>query len=219
MQNDIIHDEGSGDQRVDGSRCHDTHRCYMFPFDLEKTCQAAGRLLSHEPTKRMNYVKLIKLLYVADREGLRDAGEPITGDEPVAMDNGPALSIVFDMVKSDSERIPTERQEWRNIWQTFFVTDGADAVLCNDPGDDALCEGEEVALDHIWERYKDQTWKQMVDGELHFYQEWIRRQPQKGSSNAIYLRDILEAVGLTGEASDIEADAREANRLVKLMGT
>jgi hypothetical protein len=43
---------------------------------------------------RMEYVRLLKLLYIADREMMAEAGAPVTGDRAVAMDHGPVLSHV-----------------------------------------------------------------------------------------------------------------------------
>jgi hypothetical protein len=57
-------------------------------FQLEKSLQAAGCLLELHGDC-MEYVRLLKLLYIADREMVAEAGAPITGDRAVAMDHGP----------------------------------------------------------------------------------------------------------------------------------
>ena len=46
----------------------------------------------------MSYMKLIKLLYLADREALLRWGRPITFDAYVSMDRGPVLSSVLDLI-------------------------------------------------------------------------------------------------------------------------
>ena len=43
-----------------------------------------------------DYIKLIKLLYLADRAALIETGSPITGDRYVSMKFGPVLSNVFE---------------------------------------------------------------------------------------------------------------------------
>ena len=63
-----------------------------FRFDFEKSLQAAGCLLELHGD-RMEYVRLLKLLYIADREMMAEAGAPITGDRAVAMDHGPVLAM------------------------------------------------------------------------------------------------------------------------------
>ncbi len=50
-----------------------------FPVKVEKTIQAIGVLFRADRVKRMNYMRLLKLLYIADRESLQETGRPITG--------------------------------------------------------------------------------------------------------------------------------------------
>jgi hypothetical protein len=56
------------------------------PHEVKAT-QAAARLLQNRGG-RMKFLKLIKLLYLADREALSRSGRPITTDSYVSMDNG-----------------------------------------------------------------------------------------------------------------------------------
>jgi uncharacterized phage-associated protein len=69
-----------------------------FRFDFEKTLQAAGILLSLDGL-RMDRIRLLKLLYIVDRELLVQAGRPLTGDVAVAMNYGPVLSRVYDLIR------------------------------------------------------------------------------------------------------------------------
>ena len=69
-----------------------------FRFDFLKTLQASGVLLQLD-ANRMAYIRLLKLLYIADRELLAETGRTLTGDEAVAMKNGPVLSRVYDLIK------------------------------------------------------------------------------------------------------------------------
>ena len=39
------------------------------------------------------------MLYVADREALLTWNRPITGDKFVSMDNGPVVSLIYDLIK------------------------------------------------------------------------------------------------------------------------
>ena len=72
-----------------------------FFFDERKAAQAASVLLDrHEG--RMPYIKLLKLLYLADREALIETGLPITGDRFVSLKFGPVLSRVLDLIKDSS---------------------------------------------------------------------------------------------------------------------
>ena len=51
-------------------------------FREAKTTQAAARLLTLRGG-RMNYMKLLKLLYIVEREALLNWGRPVTADRCV----------------------------------------------------------------------------------------------------------------------------------------
>lgn len=48
----------------------------------------------------LDHYKVVKLLYLADREHLRRFGRPITFDKYVAMPFGPVASAAFDLLRS-----------------------------------------------------------------------------------------------------------------------
>jgi len=49
----------------------------------------------------MSYLKLIKLLYIIDREALLRWGRPLTGDRYVSMDHGPVLSQTLNLITEE----------------------------------------------------------------------------------------------------------------------
>ncbi|MBI3118668.1 MAG: SocA family protein, partial [Candidatus Hydrogenedentes bacterium] len=72
-----------------------------FHFSPMKAIQCVCWLLDKFPNKRHNYTCVLKLLYLADRESMILARTPITGDIPCALDKGPLLSHIYDLVKGD----------------------------------------------------------------------------------------------------------------------
>src|SRR3989304_7235844 len=68
-----------------------------LPFNEAKATQAAAMLLKMRGGT-MSYMKLLKLLYLADREALLRWGRPISTDVYVSMDHGPVLSKTLDMI-------------------------------------------------------------------------------------------------------------------------
>jgi hypothetical protein len=62
-----------------------------FRFKFERSLQAAGVLLGLDGN-RMQRIRLLKPLYIADRELLSETGRTITGDRGVDMDHGPVLA-------------------------------------------------------------------------------------------------------------------------------
>src|SRR5688572_11252679 len=102
-------------------------------FSVERTAQAAGILLQAEEGHRMKYIRLLKLLYVADRESIKQTGFPITGDDVYAMKKGPVLSTTYNLLKG--EAVTAEAEHAMPIWKQWIRTVADyDAQLAADPG-------------------------------------------------------------------------------------
>ncbi|HSZ59207.1 MAG TPA: Panacea domain-containing protein [Tepidisphaeraceae bacterium] len=87
----------------------------LIPFDPFKVTQAAAVLLKTEANRSMSRLRLLKLLYIADREALKERARPITGDRPVAMDHGPVLSHTYDLIKGTDFASPTWERYLRPV--------------------------------------------------------------------------------------------------------
>ncbi len=66
----------------------------------------------------LNYTKLIKLLYLADREALIKWDITITKDRYSSLDNGIVLSDLYDLIKKKGIH------ENQCFWNTYFITEG-----------------------------------------------------------------------------------------------
>ncbi len=179
-----------------------------FRFDFLKTVQAVAVLLRLAGAhRRDNYMRLIKLLYIADRRSLQETGRPITGDRVVAMKHGPVLSNVLDLIN--------DRHHRSGEWASFIERDGFEIALVQDPGNSELCPYEVDVLQAVWTEHCDRDPWQLVD-ETHGLAEWRKNDPGE-SSKEIPIADILEAVGRT-DAEQIEEDAEAMNRIGRLLG-
>lgn len=164
-------------------------------FNERKATQAAAHLLRLRGG-RMSYLKLIKLLYLADREALLRWGRPISTDSYVSMDRGPVLSRVFDLA-TDGEDPGTP-----SIWASSITAPGSYEVeLKAEAGDDELSEAEIQLLDGIFAEHGRKTRWELVE-LTHALPEWI---DPRGGAIAITYRDILKA----GGKSDLEIAAIE----------
>jgi uncharacterized phage-associated protein len=67
-----------------------------YQFNLEKAVQAAAFIVDR--IGEVEKIKLIKLIYLADREHFIRTGAPITGDRQVAMPFGPVPSSTLDVI-------------------------------------------------------------------------------------------------------------------------
>jgi uncharacterized phage-associated protein len=180
-----------------------------FEFDLKKALQATAVLLRLAGTSRTaNYMRLIKLLYLADRRSLQETGRPITGDRPVALERGPVLGRVLDLIRGKHARSPE--------WARYVETDGYHVRLLEDPGNGELSPYEVELLQAIWDEHRAKDEWDLVR-ETHELPEWKKNDPGS-SSKPIPLADILEAVGRSGDLQAIEEDARQTSALNKLYG-
>jgi uncharacterized phage-associated protein len=164
-------------------------------FHFEKSLQAAGYLLELHGD-RMEYVRLLKLLYIADREMMAEAGAPITGDRAVAMDHGPVLSQVYDLIKGKAARA--------GEWAHFVRTINHRVELQKPVGRGKLNKGEVEKLQEVAERYQDDSeWE--ICGKTHQFPEW-KKNFVPNTSRPIPWEEALEA---QGKADMIEAVEKE----------
>ncbi|HLX63885.1 MAG TPA: Panacea domain-containing protein [Planctomycetota bacterium] len=179
---------------------------FPYHFNFKKALQSAAFLLSLED-QCMNYMRLLKLLYIADRESLKQTGEPITSDAPYAMERGPVPTRIFDFIKGTHVRAPE--------WEAYIKTDNYNAVLENDPGRGALSRYDIDTLSMISAKFRAYDEWAMVKYCHDHLEEWQKNNPGT-SSKAIPLKDILVAVGVTNPDAIIQdaCDQFNASRRV-----
>lgn len=170
-----------------------------FKFNQRKSIQAVAFLLKQKHTRTDNYMRLLKLLYIADRESLEETGRPITGDRFVAMKKGPTLSHLLDLVK--------QRSYDSSEWDKYIELNGYEITLAQDPGNDKLCRYDVDKLTKIWHKFQDLGDWEVVE-ETHAFPEWQKNQPEGNGCNDIGLLDVLEALGRKDWYEDILEDAR-----------
>lgn len=184
-----------------------------FQFNEAKTTQATALLLKENGGK-MNYMKIIKLLYLADREALSRWARPITGDSYVSMDNGPVLSKVLD--KINSGRNPSGIKPY---WHKYISSPEGYKIklLKREPRFDELSKREKELLLSIFEKYKEYDQWQMVKICHDTLPEW--RDPE-GTSIPIRIEDILREVNKTEkDISLIEEEVANLNYVRAILST
>jgi hypothetical protein len=83
-------------------------------FTHKKIAQIGAYLATQLGDKRINYMRLMKLMYLADRESLARLGEPISYDDMFSLDHGLILSETYDIVKS------TKKIAELPAWSEYF---------------------------------------------------------------------------------------------------
>jgi len=157
-------------------------------FDETKATQASAFFLSLRGGQ-MHYIKLIKLLYLSDREALLRWGVPITSDRYVSMSNGPVLSRVLNLITEDRPK---------PVWSQYISAPLGDyeVRLLKPAPSDRLSRAEENLMREIFAQYGYRNRWDLIDNVMHKLPEW--KDPE-GSTIPIQLRDILEAAGESEE--------------------
>lgn len=169
-----------------------------FEFDVHKIIQIVNYLLKKNGD-RLNYTKLLKLLYIADKEFFKKWDFSISQDSYVSLKNGPILSKTYDLIKREYADIPEQIQ-----WDCLFFTDGYDLVLLqnNNLTTGLLSDAERQTLDEVNSKFKRKTWQEMIDythNEDLFPEVKWREAEQMQTSIDLNVEDILQSLKRTPE--------------------
>ena len=172
-------------------------------FNEKKATQSAAFLLNLAGGE-LNYMVLIKDLYLTDRKALEDWGQTVTNDEFYSMKHGPVLSNVLNLI---NEPMPDQTSYWND-----FISPPSNykVKLKKDPGTDQLSKAEEKLLSNIFEKYRDYQSHpfQFVDKVHSELPEWERLEHGR---SPISIRSILLAVHKSpDEIDEIENDLKSS---------
>lgn len=180
----------------------------MFTFSPTKATQAAAFLLGRA-NRSMNYMKLIKLLYLAERTALSRFETSITGDSFFSLKYGPVLSETLDLIKSE-----TQDPYWERFIQPRKGR-GTTVRRRKDPGVGDLSPAEVGILEETWQQYHQLNEFQLAELTHNICPEW--KDPSDGRKR-IEPADILRAAGRTErEIQDLKRDRAAYNRVVSFL--
>lgn len=144
-------------------------------------------------------MKLIKLIYFADREFLRKYGDPITWDEFYSLPHGPICSASLNCIN---------KVIFSDITDDFFLMNGNVLVPVRTFLEDELDElsaAELVVLNSIWRRHGHQTASQL---RSFSHVRCVEYTEIKNGRIPIGYDEVLSAVGQddpTSAADDIQS--------------
>lgn len=169
-------------------------------FSEEKTAQIAAYFLLRRGGQ-MSYLKLMKLLYLADRESMSRYDEPMTGDSWVSMSKGPVLSTVLELLQGGSRTGVWE--QWVAQAQTQHEVFLARQVLNEEDDFDELSPADQDILEAVWSAHGHKNRWQLVEYTHTHCAEW---HDPFGSARPISPQSVFMALGRNEE---------EANELAK----
>lgn len=150
-------------------------------IDARKTTQVVARLIqkSGEP---LDYLRMIKLVYLAERESLLKRGIPIVGGQYFSMNKGPAISELMDFVQTRNA------PGWKELISPRM---GNDLKLKASPTFESLSAREVEILDSTMAAHATKTTEELV--------EWCHKNCSEteevplGGRNDISIESILSA--------------------------
>lgn len=165
-------------------------------FNERKTAQIAAFFLNCEG-RPMGLLKLMKLLYLAERESLQQYNMPLSGDRLVSMDQGPVLSHTLGLINNTS----FEATDDVDGWYAWIGERGHQEIalaprrVIDEAALDELSKADLDILQTVWEEFGHYDgWE--LRNRTHELLEWT--DPQ-GTSLPISYNDVFRALGYTDD--------------------
>jgi len=170
-------------------------------LNVDKAIQAAGVLLRHDG-KQMTRLRLLKLLYIADRRSLKETGAPILGSSLVALKHGPLHSEVLDLINGEHVCEP--------LWSAYFLNEGRNIELQVEPPVGLLSRHEIETLHKVSDELVQLSDWDVAD-ITHGFEEWLKNypDPQENTSRPIPFEDVIDAVGRSDDKEAILQDLKD----------
>lgn len=163
-----------------------------MPYNPEKAAQTIAYFAMREGGS-INVLKVIKLVYLADRESLRLRGHPIQDEPRFSLPHGPVNSTTLDHLNG-------AYRENQPVWQTVLKDRADNKVGLANKGLteaelDMLSKRELSILNDIWDKLGHMDRFDLADW-THLPENVAEWQDPDGSRRAISLERMMAAVGL-----------------------
>ena len=159
----------------------------------------------------MPLIKLVKLLYLAERASLQRYGEPLTGDRLVAMPHGPVLSMTYEHMNG---ALPSTE----GGWESWIADREGHEVALRDPSklrtpeQDllSLSDSDLEVLGEVWSQFGHwDRWKLRDYTHSEACPEW---EDPEGSSRPIPYEVLFSKLGFSPEQTAALVQRIDAQR-------
>ncbi|MGD9861356.1 hypothetical protein CFI10_15550 [Marinobacterium iners] len=155
-------------------------------FDDKKVAQMAMYFLGRRGG-RMSYLKLMKLLYLADRHSMELYDFPISDDHHVSLPHGPVLSNTLNLITGQVESV---------AWNSEIAAEANYEVSLKSTFDrdklDELSDADIEVMEAIWNQFGEMNRWELRQHTHDHCPEW---EDPNGSSFPISPEAIYRAVG------------------------
>lgn len=170
-----------------------------FPINGKKATQATARLIDQSGGGPIDYLRLVKLIYLSDRESILKRGVPIVGGHYFSMRKGPTIGEVMDFVNQRNA------EQWADTISPLF---GHEIRLQDCPSFESLSKSEMEILDRTVAHHAHRTTDELVQWCHENCKEYENVPPHR--RKPIQVEAILRAGGKSSRAiQKVLSDARE----------
>jgi uncharacterized phage-associated protein len=165
-------------------------------FNEKKAAQAAAYFL-FRAGQPVSVLKLMKLLYLAERRSFERYGAPMIGDRLVSMPHGPVLSITYNHMSGELESADGGWDSWIAD-RAEHDLDLRDRAALKSPEDDLLelSDADLSVLAEVWAQFGRMGKYEIRDWTHRNCQEW--KDPE-GSMIPMKPEDLFAALKFTPE--------------------
>ncbi|MDE0243525.1 MAG: Panacea domain-containing protein [Candidatus Kaiserbacteria bacterium] len=185
------------------------NRVTLLEDEIVTRVQTA-RYMLEKLGKPCDSLKLIKLIALADIYKLRLEGETITGDDYVAMKNGPAPSNTSNIIRFNSDYVDGDTLTYAgNYIEKHNTTISAKE---GDVAYDYLSDFDKKCIDYVVEKYGNLSASDLTDGNggenVHAFEAWKKHDIRAfgpGQVAPIHMEDFFTNDGpVQVDEADIE---------------
>lgn len=170
-------------------------------YNERKAAQMAVFFIRKEGGQ-IELLKLMKLMYLAERESYKRHGEPISGDVLVSMQHGPVLSITLDHANSFVDSVEDGWEDWISDREDHLLALKKDGELLY------LSDADEAILESVWNQYSGLSASQLRN---HTHAECPEWEDPGYSSSRIPPERLFKVLGFDAETVDDLTSRLEAN--------
>ncbi|MGI9255754.1 MAG: Panacea domain-containing protein [Salinispira sp.] len=183
-------------------------------FDEKKATALAATIIKNDNGKgAMNYMKLLKMMYMCDRLTLRKFNHTITHDTYIAMKKGPVLSYTYNIIAMANNTVPGFGAFWKKYIHTD--EDRYEVTLCDSDGPESVLSSEENDIArYVSDSYKLLNEWEIVDIIYMLCDEW-KDSPKKNAGNRPISLDMIRKAIREEEREDKKTLAQIINNSQK----
>lgn len=171
-------------------------------FNERKASQVAAYFLYRSgPAMQMPVLKLMKLLYLAERLSFERYCEPMIGDRLVSMPHGPVLSVTYNHMNGELDSIEGGWDSWISSRNQDHEVAIKNADQLTSPEDDLLelSDSDLEILNETWKKFGHMTKYEIRDWTHKYCPEW---QDPKGSMIPMTFGDLFQALEFSSRKSE-----------------